>query len=181
MSELQFQTTKGAEEQINKSGFPLPEQPSVKEQEEAVKFSGININDIDSAELFKIMGIFTQFKAYGLWKIAEAEIEHECAKGNFEKVKTQHQLLADSSVLTSAKEREGWAREQKEVIEAELSKMKTFAYYKLVKSLVEGYEQKYNLCSRELSRRMADYQKQPQAMVADINTDHQKEIFKTER
>lgn len=148
-----YVTAQRAQEAINQLHLPIPRQVSDEEKREAEDFRDERVGDLTDQQLMKYLGLFTGFQTYAEWEVAKADVNNTCAEST-------HMFTLSSTLLTapdynSVKEKEAWSRNQESMILVEMANLRTSSKLTLLKALAKAYEKKSALCSRELTRRMA--------------------------
>jgi hypothetical protein len=148
-----YVTFRRAQESIEQLHLPIPRQVSDEEKITAESFNDSRVGDLNDQELMRFFGLFNGFQAFAEWEVAKADVNNTCAS-------SAHLYDLSGTILTapdynSVKEKEAWSRQQSVIIQDELATLRTSSKLTLLKALAKAYEKKAALCSRELSRRMA--------------------------
>lgn len=139
--------------EIGNLHLPIPRQVSDEEKLTAEGFQDETVADLNDQQLMRYLGLFTGFQAFAEWEVAKADVNHTCSSSTH--VFVLSDILLSAPDYNSVKEKEAWSRKQPQMIAAEASSLRTEAKLTLLKALAKAYEKKSALCSRELTRRMA--------------------------
>lgn len=148
-----YVTAQRAMVEISNLHLPIPRQVSDEEKVTAEGFQDERVADLTDQQLMRYLGLFTGFQAFAEWEVAKADVNHTCAESTH--VFVLSSVLLSAPDYGSVKEKEAWSRSQNQMIQAEASSLRTEAKLSLLKALAKAYEKKAALCSRELTRRMA--------------------------
>lgn len=150
---VDYVSSQRAMSEIEGLHLPIPRQVSDEEKNSAEGFQDESVSDLTDQQLMRYLGLFTGFQAFAEWEVAKADVNNTCASS------TQTFVLADILLsapdYNSVKEKEAWARKQAQMVTLESSSLRTMAKLTLLKALAKAYDKKSALCSRELTRRMA--------------------------
>jgi len=150
-----YAATQFALSEIEKAKLPIPRDPSDSEKEKAEQFNEDDITNISDEDLMKYMSLFTGFQAYAEWQLARAETDVSCSESTEDFTKAELLLQAPKG-FSSVKEKESWVMSKPSMVQVEADRLRRTAVYQMLKALAKGYERKANVCSRELSRRLAN-------------------------
>lgn len=142
-----------AAEVIDSLGLPLPNRPA--EDASSLEWPS-NVADLGPEELAKHMSWWSGWSAYARYHLAWSDTNATAAKEQFLYLENDriHKSEGDYKSVTELK---AAVSRMPEIREAKANFLVVDSVRKMVKSLLEGYEQKYSTISREISRRGMDW------------------------
>lgn len=144
------ETLKRAERRIKNLGIPLPEKPT-EDEDNPVVWPG-NVGDLEFDELSHHMTWWSGWAAFTAYQLARAKTNLEAFQEDHERKKSEYIFKSadDYGTVTemkSAVDRRPDMQERKaRILEAQ-------AMVTMLKSVLQGYEQKYATVSREIAIR----------------------------
>jgi hypothetical protein len=143
-----------AEAKIETLGLPRPKKPKLEEGD-SVKWPS-NIADLSTDQLAQHLTWWSGWSGYARYYLAKAETNYEnfVAAYNLEISKGLYCSKGEYSTLTEIK---ASIEQRPEMIKRKKVIQRHKAQVTMLKSLLQGYEDKYATASREISRRDHDF------------------------
>lgn len=147
-----METTKKAEAEIDRLGLPRPDRPA--ENVGDLDWPG-NIGDLESEQLAEHMTWWTGWAVYARYHLARAETNSEALKAEY-KVRYNETLSVVEATYKTVAAAKSAVEKLPDMVRLSAKIQAADAIKRQVKSLLEGYEAKYAVVSREISRRKVD-------------------------
>lgn len=155
----EFQVRKNVEAKIIKAGFPIPTKPAdiegqrnLFEEWDSMKTSYGGISNIPFPLLGEYLDRWTQLVSYARWVEAIADIDQASAREVRDFVKKQLYTLMEGN----RELRDASVYIEPSVVQLQRDYMEKYSLWNMIKALREGYEQRANTISREITRRSND-------------------------
>ena len=136
-----------AEKAVKKLGLPIPEKPEGVE----VKWPN-NAADLSLEELAEHMAWWKGWAAHCSWHLGRAEVNREAFEAEYE-VEYQSRIFKSTGDYDKVTELKASVKQTPDMIRKKQRIIETNAVVKLLRVLYQGYDDKYAVISRELSRR----------------------------
>jgi len=147
-----METTKKAEAEIDRLGLPRPERPA--ENVGNLEWPS-NVGDLESDQLAEHMTWWTGWAVYARYHLARSETNVEALKAEH-KIRVDDYLAKQGSTYKTLAEAKAAVGNKPDMTKLQVKIQAADAIKRQVRSLLEGYEAKYAVVSREISRRKAD-------------------------
>lgn len=132
---------------VGSLGMPYPSRPQEMPEMPA------DLSTITSEELSRLMGQFSALIAYAQVKVAEADTFMAAKKSKYEIARASTYLALKADERMTEKQREYSLEVNKDLMPLKREYVQAEQVYELTKALLSGYQQKYAVLSRELTRR----------------------------
>lgn len=142
-------TVLAADDAIKEMGFPIPVKPLGMPQD---LIWPKNVADLSSNDLARHMTWWSGWSASARYALARAETNEE-AYSEARRLKVQQGIFKSEGDYASVTELKAAVEQGKDVQELDAKLLKARAMKKMLKALLTGYEEKYAVVSREISRR----------------------------
>lgn len=151
-----FQVRKSVESKVIQAGFPVPSKPgdveghnNLFDEWDRMRASYGGISNIPYPLLGDFLDRWSQLVAYARWVEAIADIDQATAREVRDFVKKQMYTLQEGG----REIRDASVYVEPSVIQLQQEYTEKFSLWCMVKALREGYEQRANAISREITRR----------------------------
>jgi hypothetical protein len=146
------QTLQKARAYVEELGLPIPSRPiaGILEWPE-------NVADLESTELAYHLTSWSGWASYARYQLAIAETNYAAFSTELA-VTEQVRLFKSKGDYKTVTEHKASVGQSKDIQEIKAKVLVTEAEKKMIKALLEGYENKYSTISREISRRSADFE-----------------------
>lgn len=150
---------KAAEEVVSRLKLPLPRRPDMSDQAD---WPG-SLGEIETSELVRLLTWCKGWAAHTRWHLARVEGNLEAAEEEYKSLtmsltfKSEGDYRTVTELKASVANAPAVAKIRKRVLETKLTA-------KLVRSLLEGYEDKFEAVSRELTRRGREFDDERRSM-----------------
>jgi len=148
----EMETTKRAELAIDKLGLPRPKRPA--EAVSSLDWPN-NVGDLSSDQLAEHMTWWTGWSGYARYHLARSETNSEALKAEY-KMRFNEALTKYGASYKSVTEAKSYVENMPDLLRVKVKIEEADAIKRQVKALLEGYDAKYTVVSREISRRKAD-------------------------
>lgn len=149
-----------AEAKISDLGLPLPSKPKLTEEE---KLEGItdlewprNIADLSPYDLAEHMSWWSGWGGFARYHLARAISNFKAFQEELD-IETKKRIYKSSGDYKTVTECKAAISQMPDMVKKAIRKTEAEALVEMLKALLEGYEGKYTVTSREISRRGMDY------------------------